>query len=120
MRNPKKTLLIIRIIVITLFMMPLTTLTQPAHAQSSRSIHVNPIENLRPDFIMGVDVSMLKQIEDSGGKFYQDGEEKDALAIFQDHGVNWIRLRIWNDPTHRGGDPRGGGHKDNGNTQQPT
>ncbi len=61
---------------------------------------------------MGADVSMLKQIEDSGGKFYVNGVEKDCLTILKDHGVNWIRLRIWNDPTDEHGKYLGGGNND--------
>lgn len=50
------------------------------------------------DFIKGVDVSFLDEIEDSGGRFYSDGIEKDCLSILHDHGVNMVRLRIWNAP----------------------
>jgi arabinogalactan endo-1,4-beta-galactosidase len=80
--------------------------------QDSSGIHVNPIEKLSPDFIMGADVSMLKQIEISGGKYYVNGVEEDCLKILKDHGVNWIRLRIWNDPTDVNGEPLGGGNND--------
>lgn len=79
---------------------------------SATEFHINPIAGLRPDFIMGADVSMLSQIEASGGKFYADGIEKDALEILRDHGVNWIRLRLWNDPTDKNGKPLGGGNND--------
>ncbi|MBI1278350.1 MAG: arabinogalactan endo-1,4-beta-galactosidase [Anaerolineaceae bacterium] len=79
-------------------------------------IHVNPIENLPADFIMGADVSMLKQIEDSGGKFYDKGVEKDCLTILKEHGVNWIRLRLWNDPTDADGKFLGGGNNNLVNT----
>ena len=79
---------------------------------SAVEFHVNPIDGLSPDFIMGADVSMLGQIEASGGKFYDRGVEKDCLEILRDHGVNWIRLRIWNDPTDAGGSPLGGGNND--------
>ncbi|MDI6863438.1 MAG: glycosyl hydrolase 53 family protein [Pseudothermotoga sp.] len=54
-------------------------------------------------FIFGVDVSMLYEIQRLGGRFYDDGVEKDCLEILKDHGVNWVRLRIWNDPTNLGG-----------------
>lgn len=54
-------------------------------------------------FIFGVDVSMLYEIQRLGGRFYDAGVEKDCLEILKDHGVNWIRLRIWNDPTNLGG-----------------
>jgi len=59
---------------------------------SQDKIIVNPIENLSPDFIRGVDISMLYEIESNGGKFYDNGVEKDALQILKDHGVNWVRV----------------------------
>jgi arabinogalactan endo-1,4-beta-galactosidase len=80
--------------------------------QTSPGIHVNPIDGLSPDFIMGADVSMLKQIEISGGKYYINGVEEDCLKILKDHGVNWIRLRIWNYPTDVNGEDLGGGNND--------
>src|SRR5262249_7080700 len=49
---------------------------------------------------------------DRGGKFKENGEQKDALTILKDHGVNWVRLRIWNDPTDANGQPLGGGNND--------
>ncbi len=85
---------------------PIPTVT----TQEESDFHVNPVEGLSPDLIMGADVSMLKQIEDNGGKFYVNGEEADALEILKAHGVNWIRLRIWNDPTDENGEPLGGGN----------
>jgi arabinogalactan endo-1,4-beta-galactosidase len=75
-------------------------------------IHVNPVSNLSPDYIMGADVSMLKQMEDNGGRFFVNGAPQDGLAILRDHGVNWIRLRLWNDPTDAKGQPLGGGDND--------
>lgn len=95
----------------------------------SLSIKVNPISDLSPDFIKGADVSMIAQIEKCGGKFYDtDGEQKDCLTILKNHGVNWIRLRLWNNPVFtadrialenlaeendvKPGDPVGGGNCD--------
>jgi arabinogalactan endo-1,4-beta-galactosidase len=88
------------------------TVVLPKLSAAKPDIHVNPINDLNSDFIMGADVSMLKQIEDSGGKFYVGGVEKDCLTILKDHGVNWIRLRIWNDPTDANGQYLGGGNND--------
>lgn len=51
------------------------------------------------DFIKGADVSWLKQVEDLGGKYFEDGKEKNCLEILKHKGINYIRLRIWNDPT---------------------
>ncbi|UCE12939.1 MAG: glycosyl hydrolase 53 family protein [Candidatus Heimdallarchaeota archaeon] len=48
--------------------------------------------------IRGADISFLQQIEASGGKFYEDGVEKDILKILKNHGMNWIRLRLWHTP----------------------
>ncbi len=48
--------------------------------------------------IRGADISFLPQIEDNNGKFYDNGSEEDLLQILKTHGVNSIRLRIWNDP----------------------
>jgi len=47
------------------------------------------------EFIKGADVSSLQAMEDYGAKFYDlNGNEADALAILQGHGVNYIRLRL--------------------------
>lgn len=51
-----------------------------------------------PAFVKGADVSHLLQIEDHGGKFYHDGVQNDLLQILKDHGLNAIRLKVWNDP----------------------
>ncbi len=91
---------------------------------SDLSITVNKIRGLSPRFMKGVDISMLAQIEASGGLFYQeDGTARDALEILRDHGVNWVRLRIWNNPVFPPGTtlyhgtsvvpgPAGGGNND--------
>jgi arabinogalactan endo-1,4-beta-galactosidase len=49
--------------------------------------------------IKGVDLSTLPQVEAGGGKFYNlAGEQEDVLKILKDNGVNYVRLRIWNNP----------------------
>jgi len=54
---------------------------------------------MKKEFIIGADVSSLQAMEDCGAKYYDfDGKQKDALEILKLHGVNYIRLRIWNDP----------------------
>lgn len=50
------------------------------------------------ELIKGVDISTLLEIEDYGGIFKENGNPKDALEIFKDHGINYIRLRIWHTP----------------------
>ncbi|SFR81588.1 glycoside hydrolase family 53 protein [Anaeromicropila populeti] len=63
-------------------------------------------------FIKGMDISTLKEIESLGGKFYDNGIEKDALAILQSYGANAVRLRLWNDPYSEEGMPYGAGTND--------
>jgi len=91
--------------------LPRLSAAKPNLADSA-GIRVNPVDGLSDDFIMGADVSMLAQIEAEGGKYYVNGVEEDCLQILKDHGVNWIRLRIWNDPTDEKGQPLGGGNND--------
>ena len=44
-------------------------------------------------FYKGMDVSTLLEVEKCGGRFYDRGEEKDALDILQSYGVNAVRVR---------------------------
>ncbi|MCM1124752.1 MAG: glycosyl hydrolase 53 family protein, partial [Eubacterium sp.] len=64
------------------------------------------------EFLKGADISSLKEVESLGGKFYDKGVEKDALAILQSYGMNAIRLRLWNDPYTEDGKPYGAGTND--------
>lgn len=51
------------------------------------------------EFYTGADLSSLQAMEDNGAKYFDlDGREGDALSILQKHGVNCVRLRIFNDP----------------------
>lgn len=64
------------------------------------------------DFIWGADVSMLHEVEQKGGKFYEGGVQKDALQILSANGMNYVRLRLWVDPYDSQGNPYGGGTND--------
>lgn len=67
--------------------------------------------NNRPDFMMGADVSSLYRIMEAGKKFYNlAGEEVHLFDILAENGVNWVRLRVWNDPYDKFGNPYGGGN----------
>ena len=50
------------------------------------------------EFATGADLSFLKQAEDNGIVFKEDGGAKRGLEIFNDHGYNWIRLRLFHSP----------------------
>ncbi len=50
------------------------------------------------DVIRGADVSHLNRLESHYATFTDNGAENDALTILHNHGVNWIRLRLWHTP----------------------
>lgn len=77
------------------------------------SIYVEKIENLSEDFIRGVDVSSVLAEEQSGVKYLNfDGEEQDIFLTLAQSGVNYIRVRVWNDPADADGNSYGGGNND--------
>nr|WKN39652.1 glycosyl hydrolase 53 family protein [Tunicatimonas sp. TK19036] len=51
------------------------------------------------DYAVGADLSFLKQAEDHGFEFKENGEIKPGLEIFKEHGYSWIRLRLFHTPT---------------------
>lgn len=76
-------------------------------------IFVEPIEDLPEDFIKGMDVSSVLAEEASGVVYYnEDGEEEDLFKILADSGVNYIRVRVWNNPYDEDGNGYGGGNND--------
>lgn len=50
-------------------------------------------------YAIGADLSFMKQAEDSGFDFKENGEPRSCLEIFRDHGYNWIRLRVFHTPS---------------------
>ena len=80
---------------------------------TSDSLYVQKVENLPADFIMGMDASCVPALEDSGVKYYDyDGTEKDVYEILSANGINYIRVRVWNDPFDANGNGYGGGNCD--------
>ncbi len=80
---------------------------------SSDSLYVEKVENLPDDFIMGMDASCVPALEASGVKYYDyDGTEKDVYQILAENGINYIRVRVWNDPYDADGNGYGGGNCD--------
>jgi beta-galactosidase len=62
------------------------------------------------DRMIGADISFLPQIENragwferGAGKFFEDGEEVDAIELLKRHGFNYIRLRIFVNPENSEG-----------------
>lgn len=68
---------------------------------------------MRPvDYMMGADISFLPELEARGMKFSDKGVEKDAIQILKDHGLNYVRLRIFNEPANEKGYSPGKGFCD--------
>lgn len=84
----------------------------PTDSEES-GIFVQPIEDISDDFIRGMDASAVLAVENSGAKYYGfDGEEQDVFKTLAEAGVNYIRLRVWNDPYDENGNGYGGGNND--------
>jgi arabinogalactan endo-1,4-beta-galactosidase len=56
-----------------------------------------------PSFLLGGDISILKQVEDRGGVYRDNNKAADGIAIFTNHGWNCFRLRLFVNPNGRGG-----------------
>lgn len=84
----------------------------PALAEET-PLYVKQVEGLPEDFIMGMDVSSVLALEACGVTYYdRSGEPKDLFDILQENGVNYIRVRVWNDPFDDQGRGYGGGNCD--------
>ncbi len=89
-----------------------TTFTMPETMEES-GIFVEPVEGISDDFIRGMDASAVLAVENSGAKYYNYlGEEQDVFMTLAEAGVNYIRIRVWNDPYDENGNGYGGGNND--------
>ncbi len=77
------------------------------------SVKVEKIPGMTDDMIRGVDVSSYQVLINAGVKFYDfDGKEANLFKVLKDAGVNWVRLRLWNDPYNAEGLGYSGGTND--------
>lgn len=53
--------------------------------------------------ILGADISYLPELEVQGIQFSANGTTKDAIEILKNHGFNYIRLRLFNNPERDSG-----------------
>lgn len=84
----------------------------PAQAEEA-GVYVEPIDGLSEDFIRGVDISSIIAEEKSGVVYYnEEGAEQDIFQTLAQNGVNYIRVRVWNDPYDENGNGYGGGNND--------
>lgn len=91
-------------------------LTGPVHAASDSSfkdVVYSGISVNDGEVIKGVDISSVISLENSGVKFRdKNGNEQDIFLTLRQSGVNYIRVRIWNDPYDGQGRTYGGGNCD--------
>ena len=86
--------------------------TEPEGAVDS-DVYVEAIPDISDDFIRGMDASSVLVEENSGVTYYNfEGEEQDIFQTFSEAGINYIRLRVWNDPYDENGNGYGGGNND--------
>lgn len=84
----------------------------PAGSEQA-DIYIEPIPDISDDFIRGMDASSVLANEKSGAVYYNyEGEVQDVFMTLAQSGVNYIRLRVWNDPYDENGKGYGGGNND--------
>ena len=63
--------------------------------------------------IRGVDISSILAVENAGVTFCNEyGRKQDIFRTLSEHGVNYIRVRVWNEPYDSRGNSYGGGNCD--------
>lgn len=71
---------------------------------------------LADDFITGADLSSYIALKDSGVVFRDENgkplSDAEFFSYLRDGGMNWVRIRIWNDPYNSSGNGYGGGNND--------
>ena len=81
--------------------------------QEQAEIFVQKIDGIPDDFIKGMDVSSVLSEETAGITYYdENGNEEDVFGILAKSGVNYARIRVWNDPYDSKGNGYGGGNND--------
>ncbi len=50
------------------------------------------------EFVMGVDLSYVNQVEDHEGVYRDSSKVRDPFRIMKNHGGNMVRVRLWHNP----------------------
>jgi arabinogalactan endo-1,4-beta-galactosidase len=88
-----------RVLALTVGLFALLAL--PAVSQQPAITSQPPVAavSIPPGFIVGADVSYLRDLETKGVAFRDEGQTHPGLEILRHHGYSWVRLRIMNEPT---------------------
>lgn len=80
---------------------------------SHDAVKIEKINNYDESLARGVDLGSLMALERAGVKFYDfNGKQADLFDILQDAGINYVRMRVWNDPYDAANNSYGGGNTD--------
>lgn len=78
-----------------------------------QKVTIKKVKNMSDSTIRGIDISSYTALKKAGVKYYDnEGKEASLLKVLSDNGVNYIRIRIWNDPYNEKGETYGGGSND--------
>lgn len=78
-----------------------------------QKVTIKKVQNMSDSTIRGIDISSYSALKKAGVKYYDnEGKEASLLKVLSDNGVNYIRIRIWNDPYNEKGETYGGGSND--------
>ena len=78
-----------------------------------QKVTIKKVQNMSDSTIRGIDISSYTALKKAGVKYYDnEGKEASLLKVLSDNGVNYIRIRIWNDPYNENGETYGGGASD--------
>ena len=87
---------------------PLVSAENDAVYFSQFDMNVNDGEPIR-----GADISSILAVENAGVTFCNEyGRKQDIFRTLSEHGVNYIRVRVWNEPYDSRGNSYGGGNCD--------
>lgn len=79
----------------------------------SQKVTIRKVSKMTDSTIRGMDISSYIALKNAGVKYYDNnGKEESLLKVLSDNGVNYIRIRIWNDPYNENGETYGGGASD--------
>ena len=119
-KNAKKIIIAVLVLVVIMTMMACSLFSNKNDIEQgndnmikSDTLNVKKVNNLSNDFIFGMDASAVPSLELGGVRYYDyDGKEKDVYQILSESGINYIRVRVWNNPYDNDGNGYGGGNCD--------
>ena len=78
-----------------------------------QKVTIKKVKGMSESSIRGMDISSYLALKKAGVKYHDyEGNETPLLKVLHDNGINYIRIRIWNDPFNADGETYGGGGND--------